>query len=44
VEVYHGLEARLAAVTLEDVARVAARVLALTQATVGWFQPIVEGA
>ena len=44
VEVYHGLEARIAAVTLEDVARVARRVLARSQCTVGWFTPVPEAA
>ena len=42
VDLYHGLEARLAAVTLDDVARVARTYLAPSKRTVGWFEPIVE--
>jgi zinc protease len=41
-ELYHGLEARLAAVTLDDVARVARTYLAPSRCTVGRFEPIVE--
>ena len=43
VDVYHGMEAGLAAVTLEDVARVARRYLAPTGRTVGWFEPLPDG-
>jgi zinc protease len=43
VSVYHGMEAGLAAVTLEDVARVARRYLAPTSRTVGWFEPLPDG-
>ena len=39
VELYQGLESRLAAVTLEDVARVARVYLSPSRRTVGWFQP-----
>ena len=42
-DVYHGMEAALAAVTLEDVARVARRYLAPTDRTVGWFEPLPDG-
>ena len=44
VDLYHGLEARLAAVTLEDVARVARHYLARSRRTVGWFEPIASAA
>ncbi len=40
VDLYHGLEGRLAAVTLEEVARVARTYLAPARRTVGWFQPV----
>lgn len=43
VELYHGLGARVAAVTLEDVARVARTYLAPSRRTVGWFQPVADG-
>ena len=42
VDVYHGMEAALAEVTLEDVARVARQYLAPSSRTVGWFEPIAE--
>ena len=42
VDVYHGLEAALAAVTLEDVARVARQYLAPANRTVGWFEPLSD--
>ena len=42
VEVYHGMEASLASVTLEDVARVARHYLAPTSRTVGWFEPLAD--
>ncbi len=46
LDVYRDLECRLAAVTLEDVARVARRYLDPASCTVGWFEPTreVEGA
>ena len=40
VDLYHGLERRLAAVTIDDVARVARTYLAPARRTVGWFQPV----
>jgi zinc protease len=40
VDVYHGMEAALEAVTLEDVARVARQYLARASRTVGWFEPL----
>ena len=40
VELYHGLEARLAAVTLDQVAEVARTRLRPSRRTVGWFQPV----
>ena len=43
VDLYHGLEARLASVTLEDVARVARVRLAPARKTVGCFQPVDDG-
>jgi zinc protease len=43
VELYHGLGERVAAVTLEDVARVARTCLAPSRRTVGWFQPVADG-
>jgi zinc protease len=42
VDVYHGMEAALASVTLEDVARVARVYLAPTTRTVGWFEPLAD--
>jgi zinc protease len=39
VDVYHGMEAALADVTLEDVARVARQYLSPASRTVGWFEP-----
>jgi zinc protease len=42
VEVYHGLEAALAAVRLEDVARVARECLVPANRTVGWFEPLSD--
>ncbi len=44
VDVYHGMEAALAAVTLEDVARVARQYLAPANRTVGWFEPLADRA
>ncbi len=40
VELYHGLEARLAAVTLDQVAEAARTRLQPSRRTVGWFQPV----
>jgi zinc protease len=40
VDLYHGLERRLAGVTIDDVARVARAYLAPARRTVGWFQPV----
>jgi zinc protease len=40
VELYHGLEARLAAVTLDQVAEAARTRLRPSRRTVGWFQPV----
>ena len=40
VDVYHDLSAKLAAVTLDDVARVAESYLKPSRCTAGWFQPI----
>ena len=40
VDLYHGIERRLAAVTPDDVARVARTYLAPARRTVGWFQPV----
>jgi zinc protease len=40
VDIYRDLTARLAAVTLDDVARVAAAYLKPSRCTVGWFQPV----
>ena len=42
VGVYHGLEAALAAVRLEDVARVARECLVPANRTVGWFEPLSD--
>jgi len=42
VDVYHGLEAALAAVRLEDVARVARQCLVPSNRTVGWFEPLSD--
>ena len=42
VGVYHGMEAALAQVTLEDVSRVARRYLAPSKRIVGWFEPIPD--
>ncbi len=42
VGVYHGMEAALGQVTLEDVARVARRYLAPSKRIVGWFEPIAD--
>ena len=42
VDVYHGLEAALAAVRLEDVARVARECLVPANRTVGWFEPLSD--
>ena len=42
VDVYHGMEAALAEVTLEDVARVARQYLAPSSRTVGWFEPTAD--
>ena len=39
VDLYHGLEARIAAVSAEDVARVARAHLTPARRTVGWFRP-----
>jgi zinc protease len=40
LELYHSLDARLAEVTLEDVASVAQRYLRAANCTVGWFKPV----
>jgi zinc protease len=40
VDLYHGLERRLAGVTIDDVARVARTYLSPARRTVGWFQPV----
>ena len=40
VDLYHGLEGRLAGVTIDDVARVARTYLSPARRTVGWFQPV----
>jgi zinc protease len=40
VEIYLGLEGRIASVTLDDIARVARKYLAPSNRTVGWFTPV----
>jgi predicted Zn-dependent peptidase len=44
VDAYHGMGDRIAAVTLDDVARVAARYLRPSTCTVGTFEPQLTGA
>jgi zinc protease len=44
VDLFTGLNARLAAVTLEQVSAVSARLLAESRRTVGWFEPQPVGA
>ena len=43
VDIYLGLEGRIAAVTLDDVARVARKYLVSSNRTVGWFTPVADG-
>jgi zinc protease len=42
VDVYRTLWPSIAAVTVDDVARVAARCLTASNRTVGWFQPVMD--
>ena len=44
VDLYHGMEAALGQVTIEDVARVARQYLTPARSTVGWFVPIADAS
>lgn len=44
LELYDELAARAAAVTLDEVAAVAARVLVASNQTIGWFDPVADAA